>query len=780
MNAILLPSSIPLIVENVAWTLLHFVWQGVLIAATLAATIRLGRVRGSAVRYHLSVLALVAMCAAPVITLTIFVSTSRTSPPHSPSANWPDKLDVRSLDALPFEQFSMVIPVASDLSLHAERPSYWSMTKYWIVFAWVTGVTLFGTRLLLGWIGVMRLRRKTVTAPGWLIVRMKQMSHTLRMAVPLLRVSAHVSEAVAVGFLKPMVLFPAAWLAELPPDILESVIAHELAHIRRHDLWVNLTQRLVEAVLFYHPAVWWLSNRIRTERELCCDEIAVDLTRNPLRYAETLEAIGRLSLATEKSLFTVSVTGTDALLNRVRNVLGQRERSSCGFLAGVIPLSVVCLVWWSTVSVSTVSAESSDPSPAESASPIAADEPVPAASLLQAGPGHDAPEWWGHLPEAPMFESVRPTREPAPDPWENWRDDTAEFGSQVAATVNGTPILVEEVLVRYGYYLTQLRQRSTRSRMTPADYIRTRDSLIRRNLPGHILRRVLCERFQSQVSPEQLRAFAARYEEDCEKSLLRDMKVSTRAELEVALQERGTTLAKIMTSYVEERMAADCVLLQVPPVEVADTDIEAYYHSHLEEFTSPATMTWDEIQVSYSVKPQKKAVTFAIPANRLEPATTTGSIVRPLTDSAAGDPKPTDNRRLETSSREEAQLKIEAAARELKSGATLESVVDKNSDGATVVSVRRWSDMDPSSLVDTKLARTLEELPIDELSPIHEGKSCFQIVRVRSRQPVATLSLKDATPRIREKLNAMKRAQQIEQYFKAILAEAVIETRYGQ
>ena len=777
MNAIPVFSSIPLIVEIVAWMLLHFVWQGLLIAATLAATIRLGRVRGSAVRYNLSVLALVAMCTAPVVTLSM-VSTSRTSQPRIPPASRPHKIDVRSLEALPLEQISMVIPVAPERSLTAARLSYWSMVQCWIVVGWVTGVALFGMRLLLGWIGVMRLRRKTVAAPGWLIVRMKQMSHTLRMAAPLLRVSAHVSEAVAVGFLKPMILFPAAWLAELPPDILESVIAHELAHIRRYDLWVNLTQRLVEAVLFYHPAVWWLSNRVRIERELCCDEIAVDLTRNPLRYAETLEAIGRLSIATEKSLLTVSVTGTDALLSRVRNVLGQRERSSCGWLAGVIPLSVVCLVWWSTVSVSTVSGESGDSSRFESAPPIAADEPTLAAPSLPSGQGNDTPEWWGDVPEAPMVRSVRPIKEPLPDPWENWRDDTAEFGSQIAATVNDTPILVEDVLSRYVHFLVQLRQN-----LTPADYVRARDVIVKRELPKYIQRRVLLDRLKSQATPEQLRMFAAAYEEAFEKEiekLLRELKVSTRPELEVALQERGTTLARVMTSYVEEKMAMACVQLQVPPVEIPDIEIDAYYNSHLKEFAIPATIAWDEIQVSYGAKIPKKAVAFAAPANRLETETTLTPIVRPLTDPAAGDPMSTIKDLSTKSSREEAQLKIAAAARELKSGATFESVVDKYSDGATVRSGGHWQEMDVSSLVDSKLARTLDELPIDELSPIHEGRTCFQIVRVRSRQPATTIPLKDAMTGIRETLSTAKRTQQIERYFKEIYAEAVIETRYGQ
>jgi tetratricopeptide (TPR) repeat protein len=87
-------------------------------------------------------------------------------------------------------------------------------------------------------------------------------------------VSDRIASAMATGFLRPLVLIPTPWLGQLSPEILEAVIAHELAHIGRKDLWINLGQRIVEALLFYHPAVWWLSRRITMEREKCCDELA--------------------------------------------------------------------------------------------------------------------------------------------------------------------------------------------------------------------------------------------------------------------------------------------------------------------------------------------------------------------------------------------------------------------------------------------------------------------------------------------------------------------------
>src|SRR5262249_10124402 len=160
-------------------------------------------------------------------------------------------------------------------------------------------------RLLCGFVGVWGLQRTAVPAPAWLIERIKQLAYSVRMPVPRLQLSTRVPEAITVGILKPMILIPVAWMTELPPDMVESVLAHELAHVLRRDLWINLLQRLAETLLFYHPIMWWLSRRLRIERELCCDEFAVGLTQNGLRYAETLEHIGRMSIRSSEVAFGV-------------------------------------------------------------------------------------------------------------------------------------------------------------------------------------------------------------------------------------------------------------------------------------------------------------------------------------------------------------------------------------------------------------------------------------------------------------------------------------------
>ena len=97
-----------------------------------------------------------------------------------------------------------------------------------------------------------------------------------------------------IGWIRPVILIPAATIAGLTPEQLEMVLAHELAHIRRFDYLVNFGQMLVETLLFYHPAVWWVSGRIRQERELCCDDLAVRMCGNPISYARALTALEKL------------------------------------------------------------------------------------------------------------------------------------------------------------------------------------------------------------------------------------------------------------------------------------------------------------------------------------------------------------------------------------------------------------------------------------------------------------------------------------------------------
>ena len=130
--------------------------------------------------------------------------------------------------------------------------------------------------------------------------------------------SALVETPTAIGWLKPVILLPIAALANLSPSQVEAVLAHELVHIRRHDYVVNIAQTLAETLLFYHPGVWWVSKRIRTEREHCCDDVAVAVCGDPVDYATALAELE--AYRSSGTSLALAVTG-GSLTDRVRRVL---------------------------------------------------------------------------------------------------------------------------------------------------------------------------------------------------------------------------------------------------------------------------------------------------------------------------------------------------------------------------------------------------------------------------------------------------------------------------
>ncbi len=198
---------------------------------------------------------------------------------------------------------------------------------------------------MLGFLGMSRWRRSAEPLTEELAARIGTLSEKLGMAgFSRVFISQHTTEAAAMGFLRPVVLLPAALATGMPPEMLEAVIAHELAHIHRLDLWVSLAQRVVETLLFYHPAVWWLSHRLRAERELCCDELAVKATGQRLTYASALENAGRIRLAARQPALALGF-GQDAkpTLSRVRHILGfpAAPPDSRAWLAGMIGVAVL-------------------------------------------------------------------------------------------------------------------------------------------------------------------------------------------------------------------------------------------------------------------------------------------------------------------------------------------------------------------------------------------------------------------------------------------------------
>jgi beta-lactamase regulating signal transducer with metallopeptidase domain len=231
-----------------------------------------------------------------------------------------------------------------------------------VVLAWLCGVVMLSLRLIGGWLWVQRMTSHG-TRPAreaWQLIasRLARRLHIAR-SVTVLE-STRVDVPTVIGWIAPVVLLPASALSGLAPHQLEAILAHELAHIRRHDYFVNLLQTLVETLLFYHPAVWWLSRRIRIERENCCDDLAVSLCGDPVAYAQALADLEERR--GEGHEFVMAANGGSLVL-RVRRLLGAPNHAgrAPGWLAGAASVVVMVAIAISVVQTSAFAPDATQP-----------------------------------------------------------------------------------------------------------------------------------------------------------------------------------------------------------------------------------------------------------------------------------------------------------------------------------------------------------------------------------------------------------------------------------
>src|SRR5262245_9087317 len=328
------------------WALIHFIWQGTLAAILLAGVLQILRGRSANARYAAACAALLLMLAPlPATTAIVMSSTAgRTASKLSPVSVAQPESQPAAIEIEP------AIATAQTASVSV-LPLPWSFVRsmslesllQWIILLWLLGVVCFSLRLIGGWLHTRRLRHYG-TSPleeRWRRA-VNRLSRQLRVTRPVrLLESALVRVPMVVGWLRPVILLPASALTGLTPQQLEAIIAHELAHIRRHDYLINLLQAVVETLLFYHPAVWWVSRRIRQEREHCCDDLAVAVCGDALTYARALLEMEKLRAAGPQ--LAMAANG-GLLMNRIRRLVGAQPKHANrfnGLFAGVITLTAL-------------------------------------------------------------------------------------------------------------------------------------------------------------------------------------------------------------------------------------------------------------------------------------------------------------------------------------------------------------------------------------------------------------------------------------------------------
>jgi len=295
-------NAVPAISSLSAWTALgwaaiHFLWEGTIVWLGAAALLRCIRRRSPEIRYVVACTTLFLCLAIFATTFFILVAANAPFPSHpigQMRADW-----------------------ASDILHGFEGRNIAGIAAY----CWLTGFLWMTIRYTGQWLRVWHLRNRLITPPD---VQLQAVFESLkrRLRIPqAVRVlhSGIARTPMVVGCLRPVILVPISALTALTPEQLRAVIAHELAHIRRHDPWVNMAQSLVEMVLFFHPAVWWLSRQIRSEREYCCDDLSIDASESPRMLAEGLAMLESLRLNPSA---TALYANNRSLLTRISRMIG--------------------------------------------------------------------------------------------------------------------------------------------------------------------------------------------------------------------------------------------------------------------------------------------------------------------------------------------------------------------------------------------------------------------------------------------------------------------------
>lgn len=350
--------------QRISWTLVHSVWQFALVALLLAITLWFIRGRSPHLRYGLILAAMLGMVLTPPATFLMFspeIQTSRSQIVGMATGMQSNAGRAVKGSGYPIPNQHVAPPLAADasavvdLAIVPKAKGYWAKSttdefraaivafvNRWmdtILACWLGGILILSIRPLIGWRATCALRsRGRDSVSDSIVMATKRIAERLgvRRAIEVTR-STLVEVPTVIGWLKPLVLLPTSAISGLRSEQLEAVIAHELAHVRRNDYLVNLFQLVMETVFFYHPAVWWVSHRMRVEREECCDDVAVKMTGDRIGYAKLLVWLDEARTQPMTAPLGMS-SGGGSLLSRVRRIVSTPAQSTS---MGTVALAVM-------------------------------------------------------------------------------------------------------------------------------------------------------------------------------------------------------------------------------------------------------------------------------------------------------------------------------------------------------------------------------------------------------------------------------------------------------
>lgn len=259
------------VLYSITLTLVHFLWQGALVALALKAALTIIPTQKSQLRYAMASLAMLLNLALPLVTFYFI---------YQPDLN---VAQIFSHNLMPFTQSNATMTQSYGVEVFTQYAPA-------IALGWFGISLMLMVKLGIELYSVHRLAHTQVISPS---AELRERFNGLVTKYSLKRkpqlfISLKTDVPMALGIFKPVVLLPVSMLTGLTPAQLDMLLLHELAHIRRHDYLVNIVQTLIETLLFFHPCIYWVSKQMRNEREYCSDDMAVKHCHDPIAYAHTL------------------------------------------------------------------------------------------------------------------------------------------------------------------------------------------------------------------------------------------------------------------------------------------------------------------------------------------------------------------------------------------------------------------------------------------------------------------------------------------------------------
>ena len=336
VSAQLLGVTLELIAKKVGWVCLHSIWQGVIVASLLAICLRLiprNSYTALNARYLIATLSLVAL---PILAIGTYLM-----------------IELEPLETRTQVAAVAVAPITETFAPEVGMPvilqRVLSTVEPWLPWAsliWAIGVTIAAMRIAIGWITIRWIvqRAQPPTDDNWQI-RVQKISQAIgvRTMVKVL-ISTDISTPSVFGLIKPVILWPAWAMTGISPSMIDAIITHELAHVKRHDMVVNALQLCIEVLFFHHPAAWWISAQVRSEREHCADELAIRAMESANIGSRVLYAQSLLTLEETRnvSAFAMAANG-GKLIHRIRRIAGVDQTNASPAKLAAAFLACFCL-----------------------------------------------------------------------------------------------------------------------------------------------------------------------------------------------------------------------------------------------------------------------------------------------------------------------------------------------------------------------------------------------------------------------------------------------------